>query len=72
MRCFFMKGGHIVDVELLPPDITDEEALEMGRHLFAERQASFDGFEIWDRTRAVSRFPESENPAREDGIPALA
>ena len=48
--------------------MTDEEALEMGRRLFEERQASFDAFEIWDRTRVLDRFPGSEK-ATHDGFP---
>jgi hypothetical protein len=60
MRCFFIKGGHIAGVEALPPDVTDDEAIEMAHHLFEERRSEFDGFEVWDHSRELYQFPGSE------------
>ena len=57
MRCFFMRGGHIVAVELLEAE-SDEHAVQQGRALFDGRRLDkLDGFEIWDRARVVHRHP---------------
>jgi len=57
MRCYFMKGGHIVAVQLLE-GLSDEEACAKARELFDGRQDdSIDGFEVWDRTRMVTQHP---------------
>jgi hypothetical protein len=39
MRCFFMKGGHIADVEVLE-GLSDQEAVEKSRELFAARRGT--------------------------------
>ena len=57
MRCYFMRGGHIEAVEELP-GLADEEAITKAHALFAERRHSFEGFELWDRTRVIIRHPE--------------
>jgi hypothetical protein len=59
MRCFFMRGGHIVDVELIP-GLTDEQAIEKCHALFKERKDRLDGFEIWDQKRVVVQHPAPE------------
>jgi hypothetical protein len=58
MRCFFMRSGHIGGVEELP-GLSDEEAVEKSRSLFAERKDKFqfDGFEVWERARVVFQHP---------------
>jgi hypothetical protein len=56
MRCYFMKGGHIVAVEVLE-GLADAEALEKAFALFDERKDRFEGFELWDRTRVIIRHP---------------
>ena len=57
MRCYFMRGGHIVAVEVL--DVAaDAHAIEQAAKLFASRKDEmFDGFEVWDRARFIHRFP---------------
>lgn len=72
MRCFFTKGGHIVGVEALPPDVMDDEAVEMARHLFEQRKSEFDGFEVWDRTRGIYQFPKSEERSASGAFPEMA
>jgi hypothetical protein len=57
MRCYFMRAGHIAAVEDLP-GLSDEEAQDKPHQLFFERKANFDGFELWDRTRVITRFPK--------------
>ena len=67
MRCYFMRGGHIAAVELL--DVTsDEEAVEKCRALFEERKSTFEGFEVWDRTRKIAVHPPLEDDGNADGL----
>jgi hypothetical protein len=58
MRCFFIRGGHIAAVELLP-DLTDEEAVKQCREMFEARRADkeYDGFEVWNLSRRIAQFP---------------
>jgi hypothetical protein len=56
MRCYFVRGGHIAAVEILDVK-SDEEAVEKCAALFEELKSKFDGFEVWDRGRAVFRHP---------------
>jgi hypothetical protein len=44
MRCFFIRGGHIVAEELT--GLSDEEAIAEAHLLFSERKALFQGFEV--------------------------
>jgi hypothetical protein len=58
MRCFFLKDGHIVSVELMP-DLSDEEAVEKSHRLFAQaHKGRFDGFEVWELARFVFRYED--------------
>lgn len=55
MRVFFMRAGHIVSVEELPNSLTNRPRQ---RHaLFSERKHMYEGFELWDRTRVLTRHP---------------
>ena len=56
MRCYFTRGGHIVDVEVLE-GLSDEEAMEKARELFLAR-ADVEGFEVWDCARVIERHPK--------------
>jgi hypothetical protein len=65
MRCYFMKTDRIREVEILMDRaeadagkvLTDAEAIERARRLFAERTDELDGFEVWDRARMVIQHP---------------
>jgi hypothetical protein len=57
MRCYFMRGGHIEAVEELT-GLSDEEAIAKAHALFSERKHTFEGFEVWNRTRVLLRHPE--------------
>jgi hypothetical protein len=57
MRCYFMKGGHIVSVELLD-GLSDAEAVQKARQLFEARADRVEGFEVWERDRLIMRHPE--------------
>jgi hypothetical protein len=52
MRCFFIRDGRIVSVEELL-GLTDIEAVQKARSLFAERSEPVDGYEVWDLARMV-------------------
>jgi hypothetical protein len=58
MRCYFLKKGHITAVEVLKQD-DDPGLIGQSRKLFAELGPpnGLDGFEIWDGSRFVFRFP---------------
>ena len=57
MRCFLLRGGHIVAVKELSTDLSDEEAIEQCRLAFENglqySDNPFDDFEVWKRVRKV-------------------
>jgi hypothetical protein len=57
MQCYFMRDGHIEAVAELP-GLADDEAITKAHALFSERRHSFEGFELWDRSRVLIRHPE--------------
>jgi len=63
MRCYFMEKGHISAVEILTPG-EDASLIEQSKAAFDRhpRKAHFQGFEVWDGTRCLYRFPEDESP----------
>jgi hypothetical protein len=58
MRCYFVNDGHIAGVEMLPPGLSDKQAIERARLLSLKRKDPFDGFEVWHRNRCVFRQPD--------------
>ena len=48
MQCYFLREGHLVGVEMLPPGLSDEDAIARARTLSSKRKGPFDGFEVWD------------------------
>ena len=57
MKCYLMKGGHIVSVEELPTD-SDEEAVNQSWSAFEGRLEyvdDLDDFEVWQGARKVYR-----------------
>ena len=61
MRCYFIRGGHIADVDKLT-EFSDEEATAKAHALFSERRHFFEGFELWERARVLIRHPEPTAP----------
>ena len=59
MRCYFLRGGRIAGVEILPLGLSDEDAIARAHTLSSKRKDLFDGFEVWDRARFVFRSPPS-------------
>lgn len=58
MRCYLLKGGHIVAVEMLE-DSDDATCLKQAEELFALKGGHLEaeGYEVWDGRRFVFRFP---------------
>lgn len=56
MRCYFMRNGHIEAVEELF-GLSEEEATTKAHALFSERKHFFEGFELWDHARFLTRHP---------------
>ena len=57
MRCYFLRGGRIAGVEILPLGLSDEDAIARAHALSAKRKGPFDSFEVWDHARFVFRRP---------------
>jgi hypothetical protein len=59
MRCYFMRHGHIANVEAIP-DLSDEETVMRTWKLFIEKQKAqlaYDGFEVWGLAKVVFQYP---------------
>jgi hypothetical protein len=54
-----MRDGHIVAVEELF-GLTEEEAVITAHKLYLERGSSYEGFEVWDRTRFLLKHPSPD------------
>ena len=39
MRCYFMRDGGIVGVEMLPPELSDQDAIARAHKLSSKRRA---------------------------------
>ncbi len=70
MRCYFLRGGHIVAVEELT-GLSDKEVVAKAQALFSESEVPVGAFEVWDQTRVIARHPPiAQEPARAGGGPA--
>ena len=67
MWCYFFHGWHIAGVEVLPPGLSDEDAVARAQILSSKRKGPFDGYELWDGPRLVMRRPDpyAETPEAE-------
>jgi hypothetical protein len=61
MRCYFMRTGHVAGVRELP-GLSEEEAVALSRELFNayRTQFAYDGFEVWQLSRMINRYPPVE------------
>jgi hypothetical protein len=57
MRRYFIRGGHIADVDKLT-ELSDEEAIAKAHALFSESKDLFEGFELWDGARVLVGHPQ--------------
>lgn len=58
MRCYFLKDGHIAAVEQLDPG-SDADLIRKAGELFKIKgePRGAHGFEVWDHSRFVYRYP---------------
>jgi hypothetical protein len=59
MRCYFLRHERFAGVEILPPGLSDEDAMARAHTLFSKRKGPLDAFEVWDRARFVAWLPAS-------------
>ena len=70
MRCFFLRNGHVAEVEMLT-GLSDQEAIAKAQKLFfLERPGQFEAFEVWDRIRVVFRHPDPFTEKPDAGRPS--
>jgi hypothetical protein len=63
MWCYFLHDGQIAGVEVLPPGLSDEDAIARAHILSSKRKGPFDGYELWDGARMVfRRGPDATAP----------
>lgn len=55
MRCYFLRGGHVVGVEMLPPALSEQDAIARAHMLSSKRKGPIEGFEVWNSARLVTR-----------------
>jgi hypothetical protein len=60
MRCFFLRDDRLADVEILPPGLSDEDAIARALTRSSNREGPFNAVEIWDGRRIVFRGCLSE------------
>ena len=58
MWCYFFHDGHIAGVELMPPGLSDEDAVARAQILSSKRKGPFDCYELWDGARLVISGPD--------------
>jgi hypothetical protein len=56
-----MRSGRIEAIEELK-GLSEDEAIAKAHALFSERKHSFEGFELWNRSRVIIRHPEQALP----------
>ena len=66
MWCYFLHDWHVAGVEVLPPGLSDEDAVARAQIRSSKRRGPFDGYELWDGARLVMRHPDpyDETPER--------
>jgi hypothetical protein len=60
MLCFFLRDDRLADVEILPPGLSDEDAIARALTRSSNREGPFNAVEIWDGRRIVFRGCLSE------------
>jgi hypothetical protein len=64
MRCYFLRGGQIAGVNMLPRGLSDQDALGRAKTESLKRRGPIDGFEVWDRARLIFRRLGPAGPGR--------
>ena len=72
MRCYFLHDRHIVGVAMLPPGLSERDAIARARTLTLKRMHPIDALEVWDGPHLIiSRLvrsvdgPLGNSPGRE-------
>lgn len=65
MRCYFIRNDHVVGVDMLPPELSDQDAIAEAHRLSAKRKGPIDGFEVWDGARLVIKHSAQSAPSIE-------
>ena len=55
MRCYFLRGGQIAGVNMLPRGLSDQDVLGRAETQSLKRSGPIDGLEVWDRARLIFR-----------------
>jgi hypothetical protein len=64
MRCYFLRGGQIAGVNMLPRGLSDQDALGKAETQSFKRRGPVDGLEVWDRARLIFRRLGPIGPGR--------
>jgi hypothetical protein len=64
MRCYFLRGGQIAGVNMLPRGLSDQDALGRAETQSLKRRGPIDGLEVWDRARLIFRRLGPIGPGR--------
>ena len=64
MRCYFLRGGQIAGVNMLPRGLSDQDALGRAQTESLKRRGPIDGLEVWDRARLIFRRLGPIGPGR--------
>ena len=63
MLCYFLRGGQIAGVNMLPRGLSDQEALGKAETQSLKRRGPIDGLEVWDRARLIFSVWDPLGPA---------
>ena len=64
MRCYFLRGGQIAGVNMLPRGLSDQDALGKAETQSLKSRGPIDGLEVWDRARLIFRRLGPAGPGR--------
>ena len=64
MQCYFLRGGQIAGVNMLPRGLSDQDALARAETQSSKRRGPIDGLEVWDRARLIFRRLGPVGPGR--------
>jgi hypothetical protein len=72
MRCYFLRDGRVVGVAMMPPGISEREAIARAHTLSLKRRSPIDALEVWDGAHFIMRNvirsadgPLGNSPGRE-------
>ena len=66
MRCYFLRGGQIAGVNMLPRGLSDQDALGRAESQSLKRRGRIDGLEVWEAYVAIRQPVPAEGEALPD------